>query len=280
MLLQASEVISASTGFVAKITDLAFEYAPKVIGAIIVYLIGSWLIKWVSNLTQKALNARKFDPSLQLFLSSFIKTILTILLILTVFGMLGVPLTSFAAILAGLAVGIGAALNGTLGNFAGGVMMLVFKPFKLGDLIEAQGHVGNVKEQGIFNTTLLSPENKTIIIANGALSTGTIINYTTHGNLRVDLVMAVAPTVSIDKARKVAIEAMLSHPKVLKSPAPEVNVLKVGDGMTTLAIRPYCAQEHYWDVYFGIQELVKNAFDSNGVDAPVPHVVQLNKRID
>jgi small conductance mechanosensitive channel len=191
--------------------------------------------------------------------------------------MLGVNLTSFAAILAGLAVGVGAALNGTLGNFAGGIMMLIFKPFHLNDLIDAQGHTGNVKEQGIFNTLLLTPENKTVILANGPLSTGTIVNYSTHGNLRVDTVFAIDPGVSIDLAKKVAMEALLSDPKVLTKPAPEVNVLKVGDGMTTLAVRPYCAQQNYWDVYFNTQAGIKKAFDQNSIAAPIPHRVIINK---
>ena len=277
MLLQLTGALDSSTGFMSKIIDMGYTYLPKLIGAVLVYLIGSLIIKWICGLLKKALEIRKFDPSLQSFLYSLVKVLLSILLILTIFGMLGVNLTSFAAILAGLAVGVGAALNGTLGNFAGGVMMLIFKPFKLGDLIEAQGHVGNVIEQGIFNTFLLTPENKTVILANGALSTGTIVNYTTHGNLRVDLIMAVDPSVSIEKARAVATEAMLSHPKVLRTPAPEVNVLKVADGMTTLAIRPYCAQADYWDVYFGAQEKVKNAFDANNIPGPIPHRVIINK---
>lgn len=277
MLLQLTGALDSSTGFMSKIIDMGYTYLPKLIGAVLVYLIGSLIIKWICGLLKKALEIRKFDPSLQSFLYSLVKVLLSILLILTIFGMLGVNLTSFAAILAGLAVGVGAALNGTLGNFAGGVMMLIFKPFKLGDLIEAQGHVGNVIEQGIFNTFLLTPENKTVILANGALSTGTIVNYTTHGNLRVDLVMAVDPSVSIEKARAVATEAMLSHPKVLRTPAPEVNVLKVADGMTTLAIRPYCAQADYWDVFFGAQEKVKNAFDANNIPGPIPHRVIINK---
>jgi small conductance mechanosensitive channel len=277
MLLQLTGALDSSTGFMSKIIDMGYTYLPKLIGAVLVYLIGSLIIKWICGLLKKALEIRKFDPSLQSFLYSLVKVLLSILLILTIFGMLGVNLTSFAAILAGLAVGVGAALNGTLGNFAGGVMMLIFKPFKLGDLIEAQGHVGNVIEQGIFNTFLLTPENKTVILANGALSTGTIVNYTTHGNLRVDLIMAVDPSVSIEKARAVATDAMLSHPKVLRTPAPEVNVLKVADGMTTLAIRPYCAQADYWDVYFGAQEKVKNAFDANNIPGPIPHRVIINK---
>jgi small conductance mechanosensitive channel len=277
MLLVVQEVVTDSTGYVAKIIELAVEFVPKLLGAVAIYLFGSLIIRWITRIVKKAMEARQIDASLQSFLTSLVKISLTILLILTVFGTLGVPLTSFAALLAGLAVGVGAALNGTLGNFAGGVMMLMFKPFKLGDLIEAQGHLGTVSEQGIFNTMLLSPENKTIILANGALSTGTIVNFTTHGNLRVDLVFSIDPGMSIEKARKVAIDTMLTHPLVLKTPAPEVNVLKVGDGMVTLAIRPYCAQENYWDVYFQIQEAIKSAFDSNGIAGPVPHRVLISK---
>ena len=162
-------------------------------------------------------------------------------------------------------------------NFAGGVMMLIFKPFKIGDIIEAQGVAGTVTEQGVFNTTLLAPDNKTIILPNGPLSTGVIINFNTHGSLRVDLTIAVALDVPVEKARAVAIAAMQQHPKVLKTPAPEVSVLKVADGMTSLAIRPYTTQADYWDVYFGVQELVKTAFDANGIAGPIPHRVIIQK---
>ena len=196
---------------------------------------------------------------------------------LSVFEMIGVKITAFAALLAGAGLAVGAALNGSLGNFAGGVMMLLFKPFKVGDMIEAQGQTGIVLEQGIFNTIILTADNKTVILPNGALSTGTIINYSAHGNLRVDLTMAIAPDMDIAKAREVAIAAMKQHPKVLDTPAPEVSVLKVGDGMVTLAIRPYTTQPDYWDVYFGVQELVKNAWDASGVQGPVPHRVLIQK---
>jgi len=211
------------------------------------------------------------------FLSSLIKVSLTILLFLSIAGMIGIDITSFAALLAGAGLAIGAALNGSLGNLAGGVMMLVFKPFKVGDLIEAQGAIGTVTEQGIFATTILTSDNKTTIIPNGPLSTGVITNYTTHGNLRVDLSMGIALNQDIDKARKVATEAMLSHPKVLKNPAPEVSVLKVADGMCLLAIRPYTTQVDYWDVNFGVQELVKKAFDVNAIEGPTPTRIIIQK---
>ena len=223
------------------------------------------------------MTARKFDPSLQTFLVSFFKIVCLVLLVITIFGILGVDTSSFAALIVGAGVAIGSALNGTLGNFAGGVMMLIFKPFKIGDIIEAQGVAGTVIEQGVFNTTLLSPDNKTIILPNGPLSTGVITNFNTHGSLRVDLTMAIALDVPVEKARAVAIEAMLKHTKVLKDPKPEVSVLKIADGMTSLAIRPYTTQADYWDVYFGVQELVKTAFDANGIAGPVPTRVVIQK---
>jgi small conductance mechanosensitive channel len=156
-------------------------------------------------------------------------------------------------------------------------MMLIFKPFKVGDMVEAQGITGVVIEQGVFNTTVLTADNKTVFVPNGALSTGIITNYTTFGNLRVDLTMAVSTGQDLTIAKSVAVEAMLSHPKVLKSPAPEVSVLKVADGMVSLAVRPYCVQADYWDVYFGCTELVKNAWDKEKVEGPTPQRVIINK---
>jgi small conductance mechanosensitive channel len=178
----------------------------------------------------------------------------------------------------GAGVAIGSALNGTLGNFAGGVMMLIFKPFKIGDMIEAQGTTGVVTEQGVFSTTVLTPENKTVYVPNGPLSTGIITNYTTHGSLRVDFIMAISLDQDIEMAKKVSIEALLTHPKVLKDPKPAVNVLKVGDGMVTLSIQPYCVQSDYWAVYFGCTELVKKAWDIAGIEGPTQQKSVVNKQ--
>ncbi|UAY51058.1 mechanosensitive ion channel family protein [Ferruginibacter albus] len=269
--------LDKGTSIAHKFVATAISYAPKVIGAILFYLIGSWIIGRLAILLRKTLIARKFDASLQSFLVSFFKIICLVLLVITIFGILGVDTSSFAALIVGAGVAIGSALNGTLGNFAGGVMMLIFKPFKIGDIIEAQGCIGTVTEQGVFNTTLLTPDHKTVILPNGPLSTGVITNFNTHGTLRVDITMAVALDVPVDKARTVAIQAMLQHPKVLKDPAPEVAVSKIGDGMITLAVRPYTTQTDYWDVFFGVQELVKNAFDANGIAGPIPHRVVIQK---
>jgi small conductance mechanosensitive channel len=267
----------AASKWMIKLKETGMDFAPKLISALLVLIVGLWLIKIIGKLIGKFMNARHYDASLQTFLISFFKVTMNILLIITVASMLGVNTTSFAALIAGAGIAIGAALNGSLGNFAGGVMMLVFKPFKLGDLVEAQGITGNIAEMGIFNTVMLTPDHKTVILPNGPLSTGIITNFTTAGYLRVDLEFAIAPDVHIDKARQAAIIAMQSHAKVLKDPSPEVAVLKVGDGMVKLAIRPYCLQADYWDVYFNVQELVKNAWDAAQISAPIPHRVIINK---
>lgn len=275
---EATELAKKTTGYAEKISNMAIEYAPKIVGAVLVYIIGNWVIGKLVHIMKKIFEKKDYDPSLETFLISLVKVMLTILLLITAAGVLGVNTTAFGALLVGAGVAIGSALNGTLGNFAGGVMMLIFKPFKVGDMIEAQGTTGVVTEQGVFSTTVLTAENKTVFVPNGPLSTGIITNYTTHGSLRVDFNMAISPSQDIEQAKKVAIEALLTHPNVLKDPKPNVSVSKVGDGMVTLALQPYCVQADYWAVYFGCTELVKTAWDKAGVEGPTPHRVIINKQ--
>ncbi len=277
-LQSGQDLIQHGNSLWSKVQDMALEYAPKIVGAILVYIIGTWLIGKISKLIQKVLSHKHFDTSLQKFLLSIVSVLLKILLFLAIAGMIGVNITGFAALLAGAGLAIGAALNGSLGNLAGGVMVMIFKPFKVGDLIEAQDSMGVVTEIGIFCTTLLTVENKTIILPNGALSTGKIINYTTHGNLRVDIKMAVALDNEIEKVRAVAIEAMLSHPLVLKTPAPGLSVEKLSVGMINVVLTPYTLQANYWDVFFGVQEIVKNAFDKNQITSPTPTQIIIQKQ--
>ncbi|MCC6447649.1 MAG: mechanosensitive ion channel family protein [Chitinophagaceae bacterium] len=257
--------------------NLIIDFAPKVVGAILFYIIGFWVINRLTIIIKNILSKRNYDASLQTFLVSLTKVSMTILLLVSIAGILGVDTTAFSALIVGAGVAIGSALNGTLGNFAGGIMMLVFKPFKVGDLIEAQGVTGVVIEQGVFNTTVLTPENKTVFLPNGALSTNTITNYTTHGNLRVDLQIAIANDADVENAKRVALNAINNTMHVLPTPAASVHVLEVANGMTTLALRPYTKQIHYWDVYFGCTEAVKKAFELEGIAGPIPTRIIMNK---
>lgn len=261
----------------ALVVTWAMTYGVKIAGAIIVFIIGLYVANWITRMVTRGMRKRNFDISLQSFLGSMISVGLKVLLLVTVAGMLGIQTTSFVAVIGAMGLAVGLALQGSLANFAGGVLMLVFKPFKVGDLIESQGQTGVVHEIQIFNTILLTPENKTVILANGAVSNGTIVNYSKQGTLRVDISMAVAPDNDYQKVRKVAEELMLAHPLVLKDPAPSVNIQKIGDGMVTLAIRPFALASDYWDVYFGLHEQLKTAFEKSGVTAPVPARVIINK---
>ncbi len=252
-------------------------FGPRIISALLIFIIGLTVINWASKLASKSLKRKNVDASLQSFLASMVSVGLKVLLLITVAGMMGIETTSFVAIIGALGLAVGLALQGSLANFAGGVLILVFKPFKTGDLIESNGQTGVVTEIQIFNTILLTAENKTVILANGAVSNNTIINYSKHGNIRVDITMAIAPDADIQKAKGIVMEVLKSTGEILAEPAPSVNVIKVGDGMVTLAIRPFAKPEHYWDVFFGVQEKMKYAFDANGIAGPTPTRIIINK---
>ena len=230
--------------------DLIVEFAPKVLAAILIWIIGTWIIKMLMKGIKKAMTKANYDDSLKKFLLNLLNWIFKIVLILVVLGTMGVETTSFAAILAAAGLAIGMALQGSLGNFAGGVLIMTFKPFKIGDLIEAQGQIGVVKEIEIFTTKLTGLSNREIIIPNGALSNGNIINFTTEGTRRVDLVFGVSYDADIKQTKEVLMNVLTSNPKVLQEPAPAVTVLELADSSVIFAVRPWCKAEHYWDVYF------------------------------
>ena len=257
--------------------DFITEYGPKVLGAIVIYIIGSWVVKKIVNALRKVMAKSKYDESLQRFLMNLVSWALRILLILVVIGKLGVETTSFAAIIAAAGLAVGLALQGSLSNFAGGVLIMIFKPYRIGDLIEAQGELGVVKEIEIFTTKLVSPENKLIIVPNGAMANGNIVNYTAEGKIRVDTVIGVAYEEDIKKTKDVLLEVLTTNPKVLKDPAPSVNVLELADSSVNFAVRPFCKPEDYWDVYFATYEGCKIALDTAGIEIPYPHEVHISK---
>lgn len=200
------------------------------------------------------------------------------MLIISVIQMIGVETTSFIAVLGAAGLAIGLAFQGTLANFAGGALLLVFKPYKVGDLIEAQGQLGVVKEIQIFTTILLSPQNKTIILPNGAVSNGDITNYTTEGKIRVDLTVGISYNSDIKKAKNILMDVMKSDENVLSDPAPFVGVSELADSSINLAVRPWSKPEHYWNVYFDTLENCKNALDKGGISIPFPQMdVHLSK---
>ncbi len=263
---------------VDKAYELILTYGPKILLAIIVLFVGLWIINRFTRVMRKMMNTRNVNVSLIGFVASFSNIGLKALLLISVGGMIGIQTTSFIAILGAAGLAIGLALQGTLSNFAGGVMILIFKPYNVGDLIQAQGHLGVVKEIHIFVTILLSPEKKTIIIPNGAISNGDITNFTTEGEIRVDLTFGISYESNIKKAKEVLLKVMESHPKVLKEPAPFVGVSELADSSVNLAVRPHAKPEDYWTVYFDIYENGKIALDEAGITIPFPQMdVHLDK---
>ncbi len=259
--------------------NLLLEYGPKLITAILIWIIGSWIIKIITKSIKKILNKGDYDESLKKFLSNLVSWILKIVLIVVVLGTVGVETTSFAAILAAAGLAIGMALQGSLANFAGGVLIMIFKPFKIGDLIEAQGEVGVVKEIEIFTTKIVTPDSKLVIIPNGTLSNGNITNYSAEGKLRVDLTFGVGYDSDIKTTKEVLLKVLTDHPKVLKEPTPSVNVSELADSSVNFAVRPWCTVADYWDVYFDTHENVKVALDAAGIEIPYPHAVEIQKDI-
>ena len=258
--------------------QLVMTFGPKLIAAILIWIFGSWAVRIILKGLTKTMEKRDYDLSLKKFLTNLIRWGLKIVLIIVVLGTVGIETTSFAALLASVGLAIGLALQGSLGNFAGGVLIMIFKPFKIGDLIEAQGELGVVKRIEIFTTKLTGLSNREVIIPNGALSNGNIINYTTEGTWRVDLTFGVSYDSDIKKTKEVLMNVLTSHPKVLKTPEPSVNVSELADSSINFAVRPWCHTDDYWAVYFGITEDVKEALDKAGIEIPYPHQVEIRKQ--
>lgn len=256
-----------------QIYDLIVVYGPKLIGAIITLIVGMWVISIIRSALRKRFEKRNVDPSLRGFLNSMIGIGLKIMLWVSVIGMMGVQMTSFIAILGAAGLAVGMALSGTLQNFAGGVMILAFKPFKVGDYIDAQGHAGSVSEIQIFNTILKTPDNKTIIIPNGGLSTGSMVNYSAEPKRRVDFVFGIAYGDNVDKAKEVLLKLIKNDSRIINDPAePFIAVSELADSSVNLVVRVWADAANYWGIFFDMNEKVYKAFAEEGISIPFPQM--------
>ncbi len=256
--------------FLTSLNTKMVAYAPKIAGAIITLIIGWLIIKMIVGFLDGRMKKRKVDASLRPFLRSLLGTLLKVLLIITVVSMLGVQMTSFVAVLGAAGLAIGLALQGSLANFAGGVLILLFKPYKVGDMIDAQGFLGIVHEIQIFNTVLKTTDNKVVIIPNGGLSNGAITNLTMEKTRRVDMTFGIGYGDDIPKARLVLSELIKKNKKILKDPSPDILVSELADSSVNFAVRVWVKTEDYWAVYFDMHEKVKLNFDKNKISIPFP----------
>lgn len=254
------------------------DYGPKLIGAILVLLFGLWIIKMISRGMVKILDKRNIDESLKPFLRTLVSVLLKILLVVSVLGMIGIEMTSFIAILGAVGLAIGLALSGTLQNFAGGVLILLFKPYKVGDFIDAVGHMGSVNEVQIFNTVLKTPDNKTIVIPNGSLVNASVVNFSTQPTRRVDWTFGIAYGDSIETAQEIIKNLIKDDDRILKDPAPFTAVSELADSSVNIVTRAWVNSSDYWGVFFDMNAHVYNTFNKEGINIPFPQMdVHLQK---
>lgn len=257
-------------GFAEKGLDLLWEIIPDLALAIAVLLIGLWVITVIAKFADKGMTKSNLEPSLAKFILSFIRIGLKVLLIISVASMLGIATASFVAILGAAGLAVGLALQGSLANFAGGVLILIFKPFKVGDVIDAQGFTAIVHEIQIFNTILKSFDNKTIIIPNGALSNGSITNFSTEPTRRVDMKFGIGYNDDIQKAKDILKNLVNGDERILREPEPVVVLSELGDSSVNFTVRAWSMAADVWNIYFDMQEKVKTEFDRHGISIPFP----------
>ena len=246
------------------------ELAIKVLAAVAFWIVGRWLIGRVISLVQAGMNRNNVDPTLTKYLGSIVAVALNIALVLGILGYFGIQTTSFAAMLAGAGVAIGAAWSGMLGNFAAGAFMLVLRPFKVGDFVQIGGVTGTVHELGLFGTTLVTPDNVMTLVGNGKVFGDTVMNYSARASRRVERTAQLAGGVDVQDAKARLRAALIQIPNVLQDPAPEVNLLDMNLVGSVISVRPYCHTDHYWQVYFDTNEAIVRVATEAGWPAPTP----------
>lgn len=255
---------------VPKITEWLTVYGMKIIGALLIFIIGRIVAKILRSILKKMLKKAKVDETLISFFASVTYVAILVFIIIAALGTLGVQTASFVAVLGAAGLAVGLALQGSLANFASGVLMIIFKPFKVNDYIEGGGSAGVVEEIGIFTTTLSSPDNKKIIVPNSKMTGDNIINFSAKNHRRVDIVAGCGYGDNLDKAKQVLENILAGEERILKDPAPTVGVLELGASSVNFAVRPWVKTADYWDVYFKLQETIKKRFDEEGISIPFP----------
>jgi small conductance mechanosensitive channel len=253
-----------------KAQTLATEFGVDLIAAIAIFIIGRWIANLVTKAIRRLMERADVEPTLVKFLTNIIRTLLLVFVILAAISQLGVQTTSLIAVLGAAGLAVGLALQGSLSNFAAGVLIIIFRPYKVGDYIEAAGTAGTVDEVQIFTTVLKTPDNKKIIVPNSQITGDTITNYSAHDTRRVDFTFGIGYGDDIDKAKKIIEDVLTSDERVLKDPAPQIVVSELADSSVNIVARPWAAAADYWGLKFDVTETVKKRFDAEGVSIPFP----------
>lgn len=276
-LLNATFLSAGSKGvdveqLLSKLLDWGIEVGKDLLGAIIIYIVGRFIIKQVGRLLARILEKRKLEISVQTFLRSLVSILLNLILAFAIVSRLGVETTSFAALLASAGVAIGMALSGNLSNFAGGLIILIFKPFKVGDYIEGQNANGTVREIQIFHTILTTVDNKVIYVPNGALSSNAITNYSKQETRRAEWVFGVEYGEDFEKVKAVLQRIIDADPRILKDPAPMIALGALSASSVDIKVRAWAKTADYWDVYFDMNKIVYDTFNKEGIGFPFPQL--------
>ena len=252
------------------ISDLGVQYGLKLFASCITLWLGWKVINFLSNALRKWFNKTEFDEALETFIHSLVSMALKIVLVVTCAGIAGIPTTSFVAVLGAAGLAVGMALSGTLQNFAGGVLLLVLKPFRVGDVIETQGHTGKVQGIQIFNTIINTGDNKRVILPNGPVATSALVNYSAEEKRRADMIFGIGYDDSIDQAKAIIQELIEADERIDKDPEPFIAVKELADSSVNLLVRVWSNSSDHWGIIFDMQENVKKAFDAKGISIPYP----------
>jgi len=258
------------TNIIPKLQELLAFYSLKIVAAVVIFIIGRWIAKLLKNLLEKTMIKRKVDATLVGFMGNIVYVLLLIIIVIAAINQIGVQTTSFIAIIGAAGLAIGFALQKSLANFAAGVLMIIFHPFKLGDYVEGGGVAGTVEEISIFTTVLKSPDNKVIIVPNAKIAGDNIINYSVKDTRRLDLVFGVSYKDDLQKVKKVLYDIIENDERILKDPAPTVAVLELADSSVNFAVRPWVATGDYWTLFFDLKERIKERFDVENISIPFP----------
>ena len=272
------EITEDVNKYADQLMGYVWQYGPQVVLAIVTLVIGLWIIGIITRGIGKAMDKRNVDASLAPFLKSLISTILKIMLIISVIGMVGIEATSFVAVLGAAGLAVGLALQGTLQNFAGGVIILLLKPFKVGDFVDAAGYSGTINSIQIFNTYLKTPDNKTIIIPNGQLANSSMTNFSTEPRRRVDWTFGVGYGDNADKTKDILMELIKADDRILSDPEPFIALSELADSSVNFVVRVWVEAGDYWGVFFDMNEKVYKRFDKEDLNIPFPQMdIHLHK---
>ncbi|HDY7966461.1 TPA: small-conductance mechanosensitive channel MscS [Vibrio vulnificus] len=259
-------------------SDLLIQYGVNIISAVVILFIGNIIVKAVANSVSKVLNKKEMDKAVVEFIHGLVRYLLFVIVLIAALGRVGVETASVVAVIGAAGLAVGLALQGSLSNFAAGVLIVAFRPFKSGDYVEIGGVAGSVEAIQIFQTVLKTPDNKMVVVPNSGVIGGAITNYSRHATRRVDLMIGVSYKSDLKKTKQVIRETLEKDTRILKDPDMTIGVVALADSSVNFVVRPWCKTEDYWAVYFDSMQAIKEALDANGIEIPFPQMdVHLNK---